>query len=636
MKNRLLLVLIFIPCLLSAQNGYYFFTESDISQIRSAAKTEWGKSIIESLKDTVEARREYPLTVPLLEGGHIHDYFCPEHKVRFSFDWNKPEAHYCSQCKHYWTGNKRYDWAWVNVAHTHNYTYLRNCMYLYLATGNKVYAEYIRNMLLDYASKYITYLDHDTARKVGPWGGKMFGQSLDESAWASDVCRAYMVAKSIMTTNEIREIEKGYLIPCSELLLRRRGTANWQVWHNSGLIALGVALENDSIINVAINDPECGYHAQMERYVMDDGWWGEGSPTYHYYPLRAMLLSADAVRCRNINLYGRKLYKMLAAPASGVYADLYFPAHNDGWYGESLIAQVSLYEIAYQRYNKDPFFLSVLQQCYRYTDRNFGEALQNNIEIPQVTTMAAWPSVHFKETGYAVLRSGTKTVVMKYGPHGGGHGHPDKLSISIHDGEKEIVSDMGTCAYGVPTFTKWYRKTLSHSTLTVDAKDQKESTGKLLAFKAYKDGGEVSAEALGAYSGVAMERRLILKKNKLTDILTARSDEQHLYDYVLMLTERPVFSQTGETIILNDSPSYNYIKNAIVRKQSSPLSCKIGKAYMKIEVPDGQEFEVIMGEAPGIPPGNGSVLPKYDSPFCYPLIVRVKDKKLRIKTEWKF
>lgn len=226
MKNRLLLVLIFIPCLLSAQNGYYFFTESDISQIRSAAKTEWGKSIIESLKDTVEARREYPLTVPLLEGGHIHDYFCPEHKVRFSFDWNKPEAHYCSQCKHYWTGNKRYDWAWVNVAHTHNYTYLRNCMYLYLATGNKVYAEYIRNMLLDYASKYITYLDHDTARKVGPWGGKMFGQSLDESAWASDVCRAYMVAKSIMTTNEIREIEKGYLIPCSELLLRRRGTAN--------------------------------------------------------------------------------------------------------------------------------------------------------------------------------------------------------------------------------------------------------------------------------------------------------------------------------------------------------------------------------------------------------------------------
>lgn len=66
---------------------------------------------------------------------------------------------------------------------------------------------------------------------------------------------------------------------------------------------------------------------------------GEGSPTYHYYPLRAMMLSAEALRCRNINLYDRKLLDMLASPAQGVYADLSFPAHNDGWYGESLLAQ---------------------------------------------------------------------------------------------------------------------------------------------------------------------------------------------------------------------------------------------------------------------------------------------------------
>ena len=66
--------------------------------MRSAAKTEWGQKIIKTLKDTVDSRRKFQLHVPLLEGGHIHDYFCPEHKVRFSFDWNKPEAHYCSQC----------------------------------------------------------------------------------------------------------------------------------------------------------------------------------------------------------------------------------------------------------------------------------------------------------------------------------------------------------------------------------------------------------------------------------------------------------------------------------------------------------------------------------------------------------
>ncbi len=131
-----------------------------------------------------------------------------------------------------------------------------------------------------------------------------------------------------------------------------------------------------------------------------------------------------------------------------------------------------------------------------------------------------------------------------------------------------------------------------------------------------------------------MERKLILKKNKLTDILTARSDEQHLYDYVLILTEKPVFSQTGEVIILNDSPSYNYIKNAIVRKQSSPLSCKIGKAYMKIEVSEGKSLKLLRGS---------SAFHRETEVFYQNMIhlllssdCKSKNKKLRIKTEWKF
>ena len=124
--------------------------------------------------------------------------------------------------------------------------------------------------------------------------GKLFGQSLDESVWASDAARAYSVAKGIMSSDEVKKIETGYLRPCAELLLKRRGGGNWQVWHNSGLIALGVALEDDRIIDIALNDEQCGYYALMERHVHDDGWWNEGSPTYHYYPLRAMLLSAEA------------------------------------------------------------------------------------------------------------------------------------------------------------------------------------------------------------------------------------------------------------------------------------------------------------------------------------------------------
>lgn len=634
--RKLIILLLIIPfTALAQESDYYFFTTEDIENIRSSSQTEWGRSIIEKLKETVDERREHSLRVPLLEGGHLHDYFCPVHNQVFRFDWDKPHAHYCSQCDKYWENNNRFDWAWINHVHLQNRIYLTACMYLYIVTGEKQYAEYIRDMMLDYASKYQTYLNHDTSRKTGPWGGKMFGQSLDEAVWASDACPAYMIAKPIMTTEEIRKIEDGYLTPCTDLLLGRRGSANWQVWHNSGLIALGVALQNDSIINVAIHDPECGYYAQMDRYVLNDGWWSEGSPVYHYYPLHAMLLSADAVRCRNINLYDEKLYKMLAAPASAVYADLFFPSHNDGWYGESLVAQAHLYEIAYKRY-KNPFFQDVLSQCYRYTERNSKEALLNNTGIKIATAPISWPSVYFEDTGYAVLRSGNKTVVLKYGPHGGGHGHPDKLSISIHNGDKEIVSDMGTSAYGVPAFTQWYRKTLSHSTLTVDGKDQRETTGKLISFKVSKHGGQVRARVADAYPGVEMERQLTLHKDRLADQFTATSSEEHLYDYMLILTEEPVFAEEGEAVVLDDAPVYSYITNATKRRASTSVRCTVGNATLNISLPDARQFEIITGEAPGIPPGNDRVNEKYPTHLCYPIIIRLQHKELKVETEWRF
>ncbi|NDV57851.1 hypothetical protein D0T85_07010 [Bacteroides sp. 519] len=210
-----------------------------------------------------------------------------------------------------------------------------------------------------------------------------------------------------------------------------------------------------------------------------------------------------------------------------------------------------------------------------------------------------------------------------------------QLSISIHNGEKEVVSDMGTSAYGVPAFTRWYRKTLSHSTLTVDAKDQRETIGKLVSFKATRDGGQVRAASSDAYPGIEMDRQLTLKKNKLTDVFTARSTDKHTYDYVLILTDKPIFAATGKPITLNDAPVYNYITKAETRTASAPVSCKTGSTELIIRLPENQTFEIITGEAPGIPPGNERVNEKYPTHLCYPLIIRVKDKNIKVETEWK-
>lgn len=612
-------------------DGYSFFSDEDVQLIRQSSQTGWGRPVIDSLKNTVTERLKHPMEVPMLEGGHAHDYFCPVHNLKFSFDWNKPTSHYCSKCDKDWTMVNKINWAWVNEVHNRNYAFLNACAYLYLATEEEKYARYIKDMMLDYSVKYPTYMVHDRERRNrADHSGKMYAQSLDESVFASYAARAYSVAKPVMSGREIKSIEDGYLKPCAKLLLDRKSGGNWQVWHNSGLIALAVALQNDSIINIALNDSQRGYYALISQHVYDDGWWNEGSPTYHFYPLGAMLLSAEAVRCRGINLYDENLYKMFTAPAMGVYANLQFPSHNDGWYGVSLSKQANLYEIAYMRFKSDAL-LDVLKQSYSFVKRNSIESLQSNVDI-KGEAFRPRKSSNFPKMGFGLLRSGNRTVVMKYGPGGGVHGHPDKLSVSIHNGTQEVLSDLGTTAYGVPDYKGWYARTLSHSTLTVDAKDQKLTEGKLLKFESFDNGGLLSAESNDAYEGVSMSRTLTLRGKQLTDVFTATSDEEHLYDYVLILTEPAVFTKKGTAVVLDDADVYKYIKNAVSISARKTISFKSGKNKIKIQSVGSDDFEVITGDSPGIPPtlsaGTAS------EPRCFPVIIRTKNKNMKIKAIW--
>ncbi|MDR0349744.1 MAG: heparinase II/III family protein [Tannerella sp.] len=617
---------------LAAQDGYYFFDKSDIEHIEANVQTEWGKAIVERLKGTVAERRRHEMRIPLTEGGHLHHYFCPEHNVMFTFNWDKPYAHYCHLCKKEWTGVSRYDWAWINVLHARNLDYLVYSMYLYLATRDTVYAGYIRDMLLDYASRYPGYMEHNNNRTPAG-GGKMFGQSLDESVWASDAARAYMIAKPLMTPEEIEIIEKGYLQPCADILTKRQTGGNFQVWHNSGLIALGVALQNDSLIDVALNNPQCGYLHLMKTHVYDDGWWNEGSPVYHYYPLRAMLLSADAVRCRGIDLFDRKLHGMLASPVAGIYADLSLPAHNDGWYGESLKMQAGLYEMACCRF-RDPLFSEILAKIYLTEKRDKVEALHNMTDLSSVNPYVSPQSVYFENLGVAVLRSGNRTVVLKYGPHGGGHGHPDKLSIAVHNGGKEIVTDMGTPGYGVPDNAGWYRKTFAHSTVSVDARDQEPATGERIRFETSGKRSLVEAQTVDAYSGVAMSRKITLQGNRMTDIFTCNSSDRHTYDYVLILTQKPVLAGRGEPVELTDAPVYHRLKNAERRMARKSFTCRIDGAEIRFQ--SASDFEIITAEAPGIPARLFSQTGDTDGTPSYPLVLRVRDKDMAVTATWIF
>lgn len=617
------------------KNETYFFSQEDINNIQLSAKTDWGKIILDSLKSRVTERRKHSLVVPTHEAGHIHSFFCPVHNVYFDFDWDSPEKHYCRFCDKHYSGDRN-NWAWIAELNDRNLSYMVACTYLYLATSDAKYAGYIKSMLLDYATKYPNYKVHDKGMVFRETNnnGKMYAQSLDESVWFTDACRAYDAIKNTLSKKEIEKIHNQLFREAANMLMNRPGGGNWQVWHNSGLAALGVALNDDIVIKRAIEDPKRGYFVMAKKGVNRDGWWNENSPTYHFFPFRAMVLTADAVRCKGYNLFDEQLESMFLGPIYAVYSDMALPSHNDGWYGVSLLDHVKIYEMGYARYN-NPIFFKTLQACYNQQTRVEPEALLTNTLIKKSNEHIDLNSYVLAQTGFGVLRSGNKSVVLKYGASGGGHGHPDKLSISVHNGKSEILPDFGTSAYGVPDYRKWYSTTLAHNTVTVDFKNQKPTKGELI----HASPNSIEAFTADAYPGVEMRRTITLDGNTIKDFFSCASDSVRNYDFVLLFTETPQIDGSFQPVLLNESETYQQIRNVKKAEFNKSFTLKTSTAVINFTIDGDSPFEVFIGEASGIPPTNPSVKTLTESnkrpvQTSYPMIIRIKDKKMRVSSVW--
>nr|WP_238345523.1 heparinase II/III family protein [Actinopolymorpha cephalotaxi] len=97
----------------------------------------------------------------------------------------------------------------------------------------------------------------------------------------------------------------------------------------------------------------------------------------------------------------------------------------------------------------------------------------------------SWPrrAVH-PASGYAVLSDGEggteRSLLVKYGLHGGGHGHPDKLMLDLHAYGVRLAPDPGSPAYNSPLQGPWFRQTLAHNTVVIGEVSQPEAQGRLL------------------------------------------------------------------------------------------------------------------------------------------------------------
>src|SRR5947207_11491033 len=103
---------------------------------------------------------------------------------------------------------------------------------------------------------------------------------------------------SELTEPDRQAIETQLLRPALEevILPRRMGVHNIQCRHNSAIGLVGFLLGDQKLIWTAIDDPANGFRRQIEKGVLADGMWIEGSSGYHFFTISGLLPLAEAAR----------------------------------------------------------------------------------------------------------------------------------------------------------------------------------------------------------------------------------------------------------------------------------------------------------------------------------------------------
>jgi hypothetical protein len=132
-------------------------------------------------------------------------------------------------------------------------------------------------------------------------------------------------------------------------------------------------------------------------------------------------------------------------------------------------------------------------------------------------------SVLLASQGVAVLREGGRYASLECGAYGGGHGHPDRLHLTLFADGVHWLPDFGTGSY-VSRDLFWYRSTLAHNAPRLDGVSQPPGDARCEAFDVVDGWGW----ARGRREGLV--RTVVSGPGHLVDVLESSSEEPRLVE----------------------------------------------------------------------------------------------------------
>ena len=468
--------------------------------------------------------------------------------------------------------------GYTHDKHKSNYMLMFNSGLLYNITGEAKYAALVRNMLLKYAKLNPTLKNHPQA--TGPTPGRLFWQSLNDANWMVYTGLAYDLVYNYLSESDRKNIEQGAFKPEVDYLTIDLKSwydrlHNHSVWAAAGVGIIGIATNNQDYIDKALygsdKDGKTGFIAQMDLLFSPDGYYTEG-PYYVRYAILPYMLFANALNNskpalkifehRNNILQKALLTCLQQTNLKGSFIPLNDALKEKDFTSNELVTSI---DIAWKQYGTNLGLLSVAKKQNRVSLDKGGvliaAALQNQKSIPAYfpyKTIESKDGVAGDEGGITILRNGAnqnlRSLVFKYASQGMGHGHFDRLAITLFDKDNEILQDYGSARfigieqkYGgryLSENTMYASQTIAHNTLVMDEQShfngdfeigQKSHPKKLFSAVSNSDLQVVSAIEENAYKGNALKRTLFFintdsSRKYIVDIFSASSTDLHQYD----------------------------------------------------------------------------------------------------------
>lgn len=501
--------------------------------------------------------------VPLSIGGWWHDYLCPTHGTELepARDGIHPCPHGCEL-----TGEP-YAAAWLVYQHQ---ALAREARFLSRenAAGQGAQARTKARQILDeYAAFYaeVSKKGWNGASEEWMLKGKLFSQALTEAQWAVQVADAVLALHAhddaVRVDRPVVEMLQGLLdtiLAARTILVDTRNDErnNYTAWLNTAGILLVRALRS------------CGEDTELAQWVAwshrhvglavdQDGWEWEGSTYYHVFVLRAYLLGLRDLDPADIPAeVVQRLAAMVQVLVQFAAPSGQLPMVHDGPYNRAPMHREVL-EIAvlagglFGGTGLDPVAHWARTQLGAH-DSEPEDSLTDWFSGPPVdaAVAATRTSVYYPQVGFAVLRDDADTfqAVIDAGPHGGSHGHFDKLALYLY-GDQPWQPAPGVPPYGGPLRRGYYARTLAHPTVQIDGKDQLEGTGQVDLWDA--ENKHIITRALDVTPGVQLERELMIRGSFLIDIVRVSATDQQAHDIILALRPAAGVSllRAGETTL---------------------------------------------------------------------------------------